>query len=91
MSRVPVAVVRSTKSAVYKIITVFLFDHYLAWQVHVYKNIIALQANSIRGSQGACRKSRDVHVTPKAKVKRNEPCPCGSGKKYKKCCLLAAV
>ena len=20
------------------------------------------------------------------KVKRNEPCPCGSGKKYKKCC-----
>ncbi|MFH1627257.1 MAG: SEC-C metal-binding domain-containing protein [Pseudomonadota bacterium] len=23
-----------------------------------------------------------------AKVKRNAPCPCGSGKKYKKCCLL---
>lgn len=23
----------------------------------------------------------------KAKVGRNEPCPCGSGKKYKKCCL----
>ena len=21
-----------------------------------------------------------------AKVKRNESCPCGSGKKYKKCC-----
>ena len=21
-----------------------------------------------------------------AKVGRNEPCPCGSGKKYKKCC-----
>ena len=21
-----------------------------------------------------------------AKVERNEPCPCGSGKKYKKCC-----
>ncbi|MHC4985462.1 MAG: SEC-C metal-binding domain-containing protein, partial [Planctomycetota bacterium] len=20
------------------------------------------------------------------KVKRNDPCPCGSGKKYKKCC-----
>jgi len=24
------------------------------------------------------------------KVGRNEPCPCGSGKKYKKCCLLKA-
>ena len=22
------------------------------------------------------------------KIKRNDPCPCGSGKKYKKCCLL---
>lgn len=24
---------------------------------------------------------------PSRKVGRNEPCPCGSGKKYKKCCL----
>ena len=23
-----------------------------------------------------------------SKTGRNEPCPCGSGKKYKKCCLL---
>jgi preprotein translocase subunit SecA len=25
-------------------------------------------------------------VVKGAKVGRNEPCPCGSGKKYKKCC-----
>jgi uncharacterized protein len=25
-------------------------------------------------------------VRAKPKVGRNEPCPCGSGKKYKKCC-----
>ncbi len=25
-------------------------------------------------------------VTKEAKVGRNDPCPCGSGKKYKKCC-----
>lgn len=25
-------------------------------------------------------------VTVENKVGRNEPCPCGSGKKYKKCC-----
>jgi preprotein translocase subunit SecA len=24
----------------------------------------------------------------KKKVGRNDPCPCGSGKKYKKCCML---
>lgn len=25
-------------------------------------------------------------VPPKQRVGRNDPCPCGSGKKYKKCC-----
>ena len=25
----------------------------------------------------------------KKKIGRNEPCPCGSGKKYKKCCLVS--
>ncbi len=25
-------------------------------------------------------------AAPRAKIGRNEPCPCGSGKKYKKCC-----
>jgi len=25
----------------------------------------------------------------RTKVGRNDPCPCGSGKKYKKCCLIA--
>jgi hypothetical protein len=24
------------------------------------------------------------------KIGRNDPCPCGSGKKYKKCCLMNA-
>jgi predicted aspartyl protease len=28
-----------------------------------------------------------VHSPPTPKVGRNDPCPCGSGKKYKKCCL----
>ena len=29
-----------------------------------------------------------IVTTPRKKVGRNEPCPCGSGKKYKKCCGL---
>ena len=28
----------------------------------------------------------ESYVRPQPKVGRNEPCPCGSGKKYKKCC-----
>ena len=27
------------------------------------------------------------HSAPSRKVGRNDPCPCGSGKKFKKCCL----
>lgn len=26
-------------------------------------------------------------VRTEPKIGRNDPCPCGSGKKYKKCCL----
>jgi uncharacterized protein YecA (UPF0149 family) len=28
-----------------------------------------------------------VDATKQKKIGRNQPCPCGSGKKYKKCCL----
>lgn len=28
-----------------------------------------------------------IMQTPEQKVGRNDPCPCGSGKKYKKCCM----
>ncbi|WP_275531649.1 SEC-C metal-binding domain-containing protein [Magnetofaba australis] len=27
------------------------------------------------------------HVNPFRDIGRNDPCPCGSGKKFKKCCL----
>ncbi|MDP4011810.1 MAG: SEC-C metal-binding domain-containing protein [Candidatus Roizmanbacteria bacterium] len=31
--------------------------------------------------------SHTTTITPQQKVRRNDPCLCGSGKKYKKCCL----
>ena len=30
-------------------------------------------------------------ATPRSRLGRNDPCPCGSGKKYKKCCALRPV
>ena len=30
---------------------------------------------------------QEVQATEKKTVGRNDPCPCGSGKKYKNCCL----
>lgn len=32
------------------------------------------------------REYRDANIAHSTKVGRNEPCPCGSGKKYKNCC-----
>lgn len=29
---------------------------------------------------------QDTYVREEPKIGRNDPCPCGSGKKYKKCC-----
>lgn len=50
---------------------------------------LAAEAASFLRSGGAPRSSgtgRMVQpVTPTQKVGRNDPCPCGSGKKYKKC------
>jgi preprotein translocase subunit SecA len=41
---------------------------------------------------GAAPRPAATRTEPRAadgqKVGRNDPCPCGSGKKYKKCCLL---
>ena len=30
---------------------------------------------------------RQPYVREEPRVGRNDPCPCGSGKKYKKCCM----
>ena len=32
-------------------------------------------------------RKRETTIVKDTKVGRNEPCPCGSGKKYKKCCI----
>ena len=32
--------------------------------------------------------THEPFIRPEPKIGRNDPCPCGSGKKYKKCCLV---
>jgi len=49
------------------------------------------ESTSAPESSGKSSEASSEQATPfhaEAKVGRNEPCPCGSGKKYKKCCLL---
>ena len=42
------------------------------------RSLSRLRAEMLSGTTDAASKT--------TKVKRNQPCPCGSGKKYKKCC-----
>lgn len=42
-----------------------------------------------RSAEEIIRSAREKAKAPKIKVGRNAPCPCGSGKKYKKCCGAA--
>jgi len=67
----------------------------------LYKNMVAAQAdwlyelpqwNNIfdEETQKALYKEQKTSTTFRregAKVGRNDPCPCGSGKKYKQCCM----
>ncbi len=39
--------------------------------------------------EAASAAARPAPEAPPPKVGRNEPCPCGSGRKFKKCCLGA--
>jgi len=52
------------------------------------------QKDDVGGGGGGQRpqipQRQEQHIQPvrvEQKVGRNDPCPCGSGKKYKKCCL----
>lgn len=37
---------------------------------------------------GHSHATHEPYVRDGGKIGRNDPCPCGSGKKYKKCCGL---
>jgi preprotein translocase subunit SecA len=45
-------------------------------------------AAALRSAKGGSKPQPGVAI---AKIKRNEPCPCGSGLKYKKCGLIGAA
>ena len=48
------------------------------------KRVQVAKEVSAGGAKGETQRKPVVNKTPK--VGRNDPCPCGSGKKYKKCC-----
>lgn len=58
----------------------------------VYENLMELAPSGPMGMDGGSAEPKPrtpVHAATgkRKKIGRNDPCPCGSGKKYKKCCL----
>ncbi len=49
------------------------------------------QQQQLQYQAGAAQAEAPKPVRTGAKVGRNDPCPCGSGKKYKKCCGKSAA
>ena len=49
------------------------------------KKVVEEGEAKLQGEQGEDNRG-SVSVKKSSKVGRNELCPCGSGKKYKKCC-----
>lgn len=53
-------------------------------ELGMHKEADAIEIRDIPASDPYSDRLEPIHSS--AKVGRNEPCPCGSGKKYKKCC-----
>jgi hypothetical protein len=49
---------------------------------------MGLKPARMRVFQDLTRAQGDVSPLQSRQVERNDPCPCGSGKKYKRCCGL---
>ncbi len=55
------------------------------------KKFISIPENQIHRTPASSSKTasrKNVHMAVSSKIAPNSPCPCGSGKKYKKCCGL---
>jgi len=55
----------------------------------IYKRILSRHMK-LRDIYSHCKKKHFAHTQQlhPPEVGRNDPCPCGSGKKYKRCCML---
>ena len=58
------------------------------WKVISKAEISFLEKPSLQKMANEIRGKRVFKAKALSKIGRNEKCPCGSGKKFKKCCLL---
>jgi preprotein translocase subunit SecA len=52
------------------------------------KAVMEMGKKSVASEENVADEEKPMPIVKGEKIGRNDPCPCGSGKKYKKCCLL---
>jgi preprotein translocase subunit SecA len=72
----------------YEIIRV-LFTIQLVAENEQQKEMEALKQNMQQSNENTTTSLEDKPAKIEKKIARNEPCPCGSGKKYKQCCGIS--
>lgn len=55
--------------------------------IHCDEYLLRIKSHYARVKQLALEKATIRNTPLRQKIPRNDPCPCGSNKKYKKCCL----
>ncbi len=63
---------------------VLLNNHTRQWFLKGYAPLEIWQGN--HASSHPSKRADVIHLATRKKIGRNDPCPCGSGKKFKKCC-----
>ncbi len=94
----PVVEFKTESYDVFNEMTASIAETVVKTVLHVHKrnenmervNMVRQMITNLNAAQNAgAEKSKPV-TNSSAKVGRNDPCPCGSGKKYKKCCGQSA-
>jgi len=83
------------ESSIAKIHKTQNYDSYIQWVKENYLDFFPANDDPLQVALVMARSvwnatplsSNRYRPSPLAEVKRNSPCPCGSGKKYKQCCL----
>lgn len=53
----------------------------------VEEKVAELKALAKEAAEKTVTESVDVSISPRGRIRKNGPCPCGSGRKFKKCCI----
>lgn len=65
----------------------YVMKAYITEEEEIEREEVAINPQAISGGESSQEAPKKAPIRRSEKIGRNDPCPCGSGKKYKNCCL----